>query len=170
MAASCLFVCRHLTHASSSWSVSFRKILPMGFAGVYAGLFAQSWNPRMVSCASRRLPHDAGETKIFGAFDEWTMYDYIVFGFVTLLKFVGIGFLLDPMLRFYIYNRSAENMKVGDMRCRVNCGFLPFFLNVYVSCWVYNVCTFGMYSLFGFSSRAERRFYDKHLEWYVHEI
>eukprot|EP01084_Bolivina_argentea_P101157 181415_1 len=95
----------------------------------------------------------------------WKFWDYVVYYGSTICT-AGIGLLFTPLWKFYFFSRNCQQIRIGKFRCRVGCDFATFFFEVFVSTIAINICTVGMYSLFGYATKAENTFYDKHIEWY----
>ena len=99
----------------------------------------------------------------------WTVIDNILFyglGFIT----AGVSFLFTPLWRYYITKRNCSKIRIGNLRCRMNGDINEFIDKVIILPMIFNICSFGLYSLLGFGMRHENEFYDDNIEWYYDDF
>lgn len=104
-------------------------------------------------------------TTVYKSF-QYDWYD-VVGMIISIVITMGVGLLFIPLWQYRFFKKSVENVRIGRLKCRLECKFSDYFWRVYVYSLLLNIFTVGMYTLTGFSSIHQAYFFDTHVKWYT---
>merc|ERR1712228_402992 len=89
-------------------------------------------------------------------------------GFLVISGITQVGWFLYPLWRFYVFKRNCHCIQIGEFKCRLKsgCDLWTYFWDFVLPVTIWNIFTLGLYTLLGFATNRQNRFYDKHFEWY----